>query len=409
MSSTTIELKIDLRKIYFFGVCIAALYGLTPLASNILFNSQAPYIFQYTTDFAISSATFFLLTFPIRKHIAINARVKDVNYIALMLFGMSIFIYSLFSLYGDFYTAFIASYTERTGTEISGILKYLFYPSAVIFQFCHFIGMLILASGLKSKHKFSIILLNLVATTLIIGLGSRNILLWCYSGAIAMLISRMRYKLIICVPIAMYLFAVGFAFMRNTGLISYLLGFTEHSSELTWEYFDPMVHEFGASYRLYETLLSDASAVNAIQHAPYSLWESFIVNLMPSAIKPDDYIGFTDYISFLLAAPGEGIGSSPMTEALLTDYLSILLILVTGIVFFLIPSISTRVPYYTFLCIGLSSAVFFNFWRIGSPELTKMVFSMLFIAALSKPILGMNIHHLARTSQTKQKQHPFLH
>ena len=89
-------------------------------------------------------------------------------------------------------------------------------------------------------------------------------------------------------------------------------------------------------------------------------------------MKPSDFISFTNYISLLFAEPGEGIGSSPMTEAYLSSMgslasLALFLTFVYWPAFYL-----RRWPALSFFTYALAVAVSFNIWRIGSAEILKM-------------------------------------
>jgi uncharacterized membrane protein YqjE len=283
-----------------------------------------------------------------------------------------IFILVQISLHGDFQTAFLVDYVSRTGAELSGNLRFVFYP-----VISGFVAAVLLFSVHLFARRDRVNLLNIVilAGTLLLffAMGSRNLLLWSFSAAVTILLSKLRYNQIVFFTVGIYVFAVLFAYYRNNGLLSYLSGNIDQLyTPLLWAYFDPLIHEFGSSFRTFSLILGNPVAEQQLSNAPYGLLESFFMNQLPSFLKPSDFISFTDYTSLLFAARGEGIGSSPMIEAHLSG-LSSLLALVLLLVFAYWPAYHLRHwPALRFFTYVLVVALSFNVWRIGSAEILKM-------------------------------------
>jgi hypothetical protein len=223
-------------------------------------------------------------------------------------------------------------------------------------------------------------------------LGSRNILLWSLSGVIALVVSNRKYQTISLLVVFLYIVAVLFAYARNNGLVAYIVGISDGLyTPLLLEYFDPIVHEFGSSYRTFSTIIYGKET---LANAPYGQLSSFFINLLPSFLKPADFVTFTNYISLNYAPQGEGIGSSPMTEAHLSNMASIIgLIVVLMVVYW--PAYYSRkyheIRLFSYL---LVIAVGFNIWRIGSAEIVKMFLSNIVVLIVLAKVLGIKVFHL---------------
>jgi hypothetical protein len=363
------QLIFDARKIYLFSVLIALLYGLSPVMSAWLFDSKTPLLIEYQLYFSICASLFLIVSYPFNRRFKSKIDINESRLkIGMVLTAIS-FILTQITLYGDFTTAFIIAYTERTGVELSGGIRYIFYPVTIAF-----ISMVLLLSThlYLRRDRINFINLTILTSSILIfsALGSRNLLLWSFSAVLGLFISKLRYRYIFLLVIAMYLVAVVFAYGRNNGLIAYWTGAIDQLyGQLTWDYFDPMIHEFGSSYRTFVTV---NSAEQELQNAPYSQLSSFILNQLPSFMKPSNFISFTDYISLKFAEPGEGIGSSPMTEAYLSSMLSLVSLTVVLTVVYWPAYYFRRWPSLSFFTYALAVAVCFNVWRIGSAEILKM-------------------------------------
>lgn len=366
------ELIFNSRKIYFFGVAIALLYGLSPSLSVWFFNSELPEIIAYSTYFSVCLALLLAICFPFNRRLISKIEVNENRLRIGVLLVSGVFILTQITFYGDFTTAFVVAYTERTGIELSGGIRYVLYP---ITSALTSLILLLTIHMYTQRDRINITNLSILIISVLIfsALGSRNLLLWSFSAVLALLISNLRYRTIILLVVGMYLFAVIFAFARNNGLIAYLTGGIDHLyTQLSWDYFDPIIHEFGSSYRTFHLISSDSNAKQLLDQAPYGQLSSFFINQLPSFMKPSNFISFTDYISLMFAEPGEGIGSSPMTEAYLSGMaslasLSVVLALVYWPGFYL-----RRWPALSLFTYALAVAVCFNVWRIGSAEIMKM-------------------------------------
>ena len=195
-----------------------------------------------------------------------------------------------------------------------------------------------------------------------------------------------------------------FAYVRNNGLLAYLTGSIDQlHDQLSWEYFDPMIHEFGSSYRTFTTITSNQMAGQILDQAPYGQLPSFFLNQLPSFLKPSDFISFTDYISLIFAKEGEGIGSSPMTEAHLSDMASVLSLAFISIVIYWPAYYLRRWPALRFFTYTLTVAVCFNIWRIGSAELLKMFISNVIALLFLASVCGFRV--LSFGSPSRQRAH----
>lgn len=380
----------DTTKIYLMGILIALMYGLSPVFSSLLFDSAVPGLATYLIYFVASLAIFFLIVFPSNRYCTFKIIVSETRLVGLYLVAATLFIVLQIAYYGDFTSAFIVSYTDRTGVEMEGPIRYIFYPITTLFTTLTllFSTFLYAYKDQRSIIKFVLLFASLF---LIAALGSRNILLWCLSGVLALIISKMKFRNIFLLAPTFYLFAVFFAFVRNTGLLSVILGTDSMAGELNWIYFDPNIHEFGSSYRTFELIRSNGAAVDALRNAPYGQVSSFFINQLPSLFKPNDFVSFTEFISKLYAEPGEGIGSSPMTEALTSNYLSVFSLIILGVSFFWPVYYQRRLGYLSFACAALSIALYLNIWRIGSAEVFKMYVSFIVVIAAVGPIIGLKI------------------
>jgi hypothetical protein len=369
------ELIFNARKIYFFGALIALLYGLSPLISVWLFDSELQGILPYSIYFLVCWVLVLTVCFPVNRRLLSKIEVNEFRLTIVIILVATIFVVTQVAFYGDFTTAFIVAYTERTGIELSGGMRFVFYPVTTAF-----ISMVLLFTVhlYARRDRINIINVTVVMGSVLIfsALGSRNLLLWGFSGLLALVISRLRYRTILLLIIGIYMFAVFFAFARNNGLIAYLAGSIDHLyDQLSWVYFDPVIHEFGSSYRTFNLIASDANAEQQLTHAPYGQLASFFINQLPSFIKPSDFISFTDYISLMFAERGEGIGSSPMTEAYLSGMASLASLAIFSTLVYWPAFYIRRWPALCLFTYALAVAVCFNVWRIGSAEILKMFLS----------------------------------
>jgi hypothetical protein len=372
------------------GALMALMYGLSPAVSALLFDNDVPGLGSYMMYFFLCLLAFFLVIFPSNRFIQFKMDVSEKRLVILYTLAALLYINLQIVHYGDFTSAFIVSYTDRTGVEIEGSLRYIFYPVTTLFTALTFVFATRLYTHKDERSVLKLILLT-ASLFLIAALGSRNILLWCLSGVLSLKISKMKFRSILLLAPAFYLFAVVFAFIRNTGLLSVLLGTGEIAGELNWIYFDPNIHEFGSSYRTFELIHSNSAAIDELSNAPYGQVASFFINQLPSFLKPTEFISFTEYISKLYAAPGEGIGSSPMTEALTSNGFSVFLLLGLGMMFFWPAYYVRNGRVIAFCCLSLSIALFLNIWRIGSAEVFKMYISFVVVVAVIQPLIKLKL------------------
>ena len=382
------NLLFNTRKIYLFGVIIALFYGLSPAVSILFFDSDVSNIVTYQIYYFICLVPFLVITFPCNRRFECGILVDEFRLVMGLVLAALGFVVVQVALYGDFTSAFIVPYTERAGAEFSGGIKFIFYPMTTIF-----IALVFLMSTHLYARRDRINIINLVvlitSVMLIAALGSRNLLLWGFSATLALVISKLRYRYLLAFMFSLYIFAVLFAYARNNGLVAYLAGNIDQLyDQLSWAYFDPLIHEFGSSYRTFDIVTGTTEVEAVLANVPYGQFSSFFINLLPSFVKPSDFISFTDSISLIFAKEGEGIGSSPMTEAYLSDMGSLLTLIVVLALVYWPAYYQRRLAALSFFTYGLAVAVAFNIWRIGSAEILKMfasnVFALLVLAKLLK-------------------------
>lgn len=389
------EITFNARKIYFFGLLIAVLYGLSPSISVSLFGSTINGLGNFQTMFFISLIAWSFFSFPINYRFLVKLEINEFRLLLITVLCVISYIAVQLAVYGDFKTAFIVAYTERTGVSLSGGFQFIFYPitSAVT------VLILLLSVHLYGRRdRINIITASTLVTTVLLfaAIGSRNLLLWSFSGVLALFISRLRFGSIFLLVPALYFFAVLFAYLRNNGFFALLSGDIDHLyTSLSLEYFDPIVHEFGSSFRTFN-LLDNSSAMSEIDQAPYGLFTSFILNQLPSFLKPVDFISFTNYISLRFAPPGEGIGSSPMTEIILSQGTSLFALCTIAVIFHWPAYFLRGLPALSFFTYCLVVAISFNIWRIGSAEILKMFASNVVLLMLFGRFCGARVLYFGK-------------
>lgn len=392
------DLAFDARKIYFFGVLIALLYGLSPAISTFLFDTEILSLFSYEFYFIISATVFLFVSYPSNYRFKFRVEVDEISLLIGLLVFLIFFVTVQIAVYGDFTTAFIVAYTERAGAEFSGDIRFIFYPITTAFISL----VLLFATHLYVRRdRINIINLTVLSAAIISisALGSRNLLLWSFSAVLALVITKLPYRHILSLVACIYLVAVLFAYARNNGLVAYLSGNIDQLyDQLSWEYFDPMIHEFGSSYRTFDLISAAPMGATQLENAPYGLLGSFFINQLPSFLKPSDFISFTDYISLVFAKSGEGIGSSPMTEAYLSNMRSLISLGIISAVAYWPAYYLRRWPMLSFFSYALVVAVSFNIWRIGSAEILKMFASNVVALIVLAKCLKFRVLHFGKAS-----------
>lgn len=367
------------------------MYGFSPLVSSWFFGGEFPLVLEYELYFIACLFIFMFLTFPPNRSLSWGMYLDEHRLTMAVAIAAVGFFWIQILVYGNFTRAFILAYTERTGVDIQGTVRFLFYPMTTILNglVALFTLYLYVRTDRRNIVNISILICSIIMLVL---LGSRNILLWSLSGVMAVFISNKRYQSIFLLVIFLYLFAVLFAYARNNGLVAYFAGIADGLyTPLLFEYFDPIVHEFGSSYRTFSSVYYGK---DYLDNAPYGLLTSFFINQLPSFLKPSDFMTFTNYISLIYAPEGEGIGSSPMTEAHLSNMLSIFGFLVVLVAVYWPAYYSRRYPELRLFTYLLVIAVGFNIWRIGSAEIMKMFLSNVVVFILLARILGVKVFRL---------------
>jgi hypothetical protein len=390
MNQTTGIFHVDLVKVCAFGIAIALLYGLTPFASMVMYKTDILVHDLYLKYFITCLSIFLLIIYPVRKSISWLITVSEIRMLVLLLVAGVLFVLIQLQLYGDYERAFVVAYTDRTGATLTGILQYVYYPVTLIYVSTLLLYTTYLYSNRKRVNIANSVVI-LCSLLLLSAMGSRNLLLWSLSGLMCGIVSKTKYRNLILLVILLYLLSVLFAYVRNNGLLLFLLGRIDYLyTDITWQYFDPLAHEFGSAYRTFKevTIFRDS-----LVSAPYGIMSSIVYNQLPSFLKPTDFVSFTNYMSYILADPGEGIGSSPMTEAYLSNMQSLPFIAGLAILVYWPAYYMHRWPRLTLISYSLVIAVSFNVWRIGSAEILKMYLSSVLVTMVLAWVCKYNVKH----------------
>jgi hypothetical protein len=382
-------ISVNPSKIFLFNGLIGLVYGLSPLLSNSIFHEPTPFLSSYNLNFIFCYALYIIFSMNLCNGITFTFNLSLSKAFFVFIISCSFYIWSKVSVYGSFEAAFIASYNERTGIDIKGIERVLFAPLGVFFTASLFVYSVSIAS---TKSKFRSIHAAILSMGLVIALstGSRNLLLFSLCGVLAIFISRLRCIYVVLVPIMVYCVSVLLVMLRNHGIVLLLNG-EASISYFEFDYFNPAIHEYFTTYNVYRVAIENG-ADSSLSAAPYGLYSSFVYNVLPYALKPSDFISFSEYYSLLYAPPGEGIGSSPVLELFLSNYLSLpLLFFVLFIIFTFQRNLKKN--FLKFTLISLSIAFSFNFWRIGTAENFKMFLSYLIAILIVYKITLANINH----------------
>jgi hypothetical protein len=320
----------------------------------------------------------------------------------LFLTGLVLFILLaaiLLAIYGSFQAAIISSYTSRTGVELSGYISYIYYP-LLMFSVSYVSLVLSIAIFVSSANRKRIPLLIIVGLFLLVFLtsGNRNLVLWSIAVPLALFVGKAPVWKTIGLVSLMVFVSILMAAFRNYG-IEGIASFKFPP----FEYWNPIVHEYGTSYRLYDLIVNNDIIISGFED-PLESYLNGIQNLLPSVLKPSEYVSFSTALSRQYASNGEGLGNSPVAEVIYNWYLPAFFIQVLPVILVVIlASLQTKtaghyrylfMAYLRLASLGALIIVSFNFWRIGFSELIKIELSYIFAFVLCGVFLGKQVWKL---------------
>lgn len=374
-------MRIDTRSLAVFFILISFSYAFSPLISEIFFDFQPVGLLLFILVALLLIICVSLGFLPYRRFILINT--IHLRGFRSLLFGL-LLLFSLLStmlaIYGSMEEAIFRSYMSRTGVILPGVIAFFYYPmlvtisayiSLAISEFMFF-------KNTDLFYRYANIIVAILFLLIFLASGNRNLMLWGLSLPIALYVGTRPWTKIALLVSAMIFLSVMVASFRNFGL--------ENLSDFIfpeYEYWNPIVHEYGTPYRVYDLIVNKGSRVVGYDIFGQSYLDS-IINLLPSFIKPDGFISFSNMISLQYGSNGEGLGNSPVAEVIYNGYFPALLLQVFPfyiLIFFTrlkggyqYSNVTEIVKYAAFA--GLIIATF-NFWRIGNGELIKILFSVL--------------------------------
>ncbi|MBP9742725.1 MAG: hypothetical protein KBD37_05125 [Burkholderiales bacterium] len=372
--------KIASRNILAFFVLVSVVYVFAPLISTYIFDVPYDYLAIYLFESSLL-VLFIMAAFLCSKHF-VYLDVPQIKLIRTILMGwllLGLLLGCLITIYGSVQAALFASYIMRTGVEIPGTIKYIFYPvltSATVYVSIGTSIMIIRKNELVPAH-FIIILIFIAILAVFAISGNRNLILWSISTPVAIFIGRSKLVTILILTSVMIFASYIMAIARNIGAEN-----IARFSMPVFEAWNPMGQEFSTTYRIFRVLDSEDMQINGYE-LPFSSYVLGIVNFLPSFAKPDDYKSFSNAISSQLGEHGEGLGNSPVGEVSYNGIFPAILIQILP--FILVLKFIWNNPFsrkyvnmdnlLKMALLGSLVIMSFNFWRIGFAELVKIVLS----------------------------------
>ena len=114
--------------------------------------------------------------------------------------------------------------------------------------------------------------------------------------------------------VSMIFISVIMAAMRNNGV-----GSIENFTFPEFEYWNPIIHEYGTTYHIYNLIINQEKVIQGYEVFGQSYLDTFI-NLLPSNMKPEGFISYSNAISQQYGVNGEGLGNSPVSEVIYNGY-----------------------------------------------------------------------------------------
>jgi len=300
------------------------LYLSAPLISIILFPQFSSN--SYFSDSILVSYFLFTL-FPVSLFLLTGFILKPTNkvdiyieysYRALFLFVFSSllsFIFLRLQSYVDFGTAFLASYSDRTGitTNIWTNIATLFLTSSL--------NLMLLALSSCSFRKLpkscqiSYLILAAASLVLLSLTGSRTFLLMSSFLPLTLLLGRFKLlPSLLLFPLLLYLFSVLFALLREIGADQFLSDQASSffSTFSVIDYFNPSAHEWFTNFRNYALLFNRT-------YSPFMADQFCIYPTLSALIAPVvKHHFFADCFSSIFGNGTEGLGFGITPELLYT-------------------------------------------------------------------------------------------
>ncbi|EHH3081888.1 hypothetical protein MOV00_001974 [Vibrio vulnificus] len=311
----------------------------------------------------------------------------------LLLFTLVSF---LIAIYGSLEGAILKSYNSRTGVNLSGLVGGLYYPLIVVIS--GYISLVmsdfIFFKRTEGRYRYLSAFLAMSLLLVFLGSGNRNIVLWSLSLPISLYVGSQSNLRVIMLVSAMIFISVIMAAMRNNGF-----GSISTFSFPEFEYWNPIVHEYGTTYRIYDLVVNMENRIYGYDTFGQSYLDT-IINLLPSFLKPEGFVSFSDSLSSQYGIDGEGLGNSPIAEVIYNGYFPAVILQVMPflVIILLIHSkLSSFLNRYLFIVkvamLGCFFIASFNFWRIGNAELSKIMLSYCFGVVISYFILTLGFRN----------------
>ena len=142
-----------------------------------------------------------------------------------------------------------------------------------------------------------------------------------------------------------------------------------------WEYWNPIHHEYGTTYRVFDLLVNQAYDIEG-HPILLSSYGGAILNLLPGFTKPTGFVTFSTAMSAQLAEGGEGLGNSPIGEVVYNWYFPAIAFQCLPMwIFALMARRRWKAKWGPRINLAASGALVicaFNFWRIGAAEVLKI-------------------------------------
>jgi hypothetical protein len=385
---------VERGKITFFFFIIAFTYVLSPTISFFFFDDSMVKIEELSLFNVLAIPLLAVVFFSFQllpKWIALPIADYSFSSFRILIVGILVLLL-LFNSLNDLYGGVVGyllstTYIDRTGIEVSGIQAGFKLSLALIFStvFCSLLTWDLIFN--QKKKLISILFLLIFAGTFIL-MGSRNYLLWSFSPGLIFIVNKYSKRRILIVYIGIIVFSMLFAAYRNAekgDILSTIVN-------LDINYFDPIIHEYGTSFRVFKWLIIEHASMPGYRfYTPYS---TAFINLLPSILKPADFMTFSTALSYYNANAGEGLGNSPIAEYAYALYFPAVFIQVLPIFFIiLLLRVNNLKKTNSMKVFALSffSVLAFNFWRIGFAEIMKFIITFIFGYIVLFPLLKRSI------------------
>ncbi|MCA3950715.1 hypothetical protein [Vibrio vulnificus] len=386
-------MRLDINNFIVFFVLVSMMYVFSPVISAIFFSFVPEGLLEFTTVGLVLMCFVIVYTLMFKRYCFItppyiNGKISIVFGI-LLLFTLVSF---LIAIYGSLEGAILKSYNSRTGVNLSGLVGGLYYPLVVVIS--GYISLVmsdfLFFKNIEGRYRYLSAFLAISLLLVFLGSGNRNIVLWSLSLPISLYVGSQSNLRVIMLVSAMIFISVIMAAMRNNGF-----GSISSFSFPEFEYWNPIVHEYGTTYRVYDLIVNMGNRIYGYDTFGQSYLDT-IINLLPSFLKPEGFVSFSDSLSSQYGIDGEGLGNSPIAEVIYNGYFPAVILQVMPflVITLLIHSkLSSFLNRYLFIVkvamLGCFFIASFNFWRIGNAELSKIMLSYCFGVVISYFILTL--------------------